>query len=708
MYIRVGQFGGQMKFFVTTPKNKRLINLIFNPISFALIFGTVIVLLFPDVFNKYQIKLNKKEKVLKGHYTYFVDLDSDGEAERIEIISPWNGQTAILLYKQGKVQYQFNFPGEWVININSFWGDVDNDNQLEIFICTLYQGKILLNCFNGITGAEFCTNLPLGHYKKINNTIDLSIYTGGLYDVNGDGIKEIYLSFTTGFSASFRQMLGVDLQSDSVFYAPQTCVNLLHPFSIDLDNDGQPEFTGNTQAVANCDTNVPYPDFYTWLLVLDSHLKFKFPPVRVGSFASRLMVVPVRNNNQNFLVALNINEGQSDSSSSLKIFDSQGKLIRSKIFPENSELSSVFLLRNSHNPGTFYLIQKNGVIEEWNFLLEKINEIKIKPLFSTFPLIVPIDANRFIYIFRLENFDDLYLVDDQFNNGIPITGAGGHEVRSVSLIGKDEKGIQLCITGNEYNYYYIYHRNSFFYFKYPVYLLIYLLSALLFFMLQKTLKIRAEQKFMAQKQIAELQLKAIKNQLHPHFTLNILNSIGSLFQSKNNEQADYLFGKYSKLLRQVIYDSDRFELSIDEEIEFVKNYLDLERFRLNNSFQYEIHVTDEDLRHIKIPKMLIHTFVENAVKHGLRDLDIPGKLSIEVKKEANHCLIIIDDNGIGRQQAGEKHSKGTGTGFKVLEQILDLYQYLENRKITYSIEDKYDKNKKSLGTKVTIRIPLHG
>ena len=164
-----------------------------------------------------------------------------------------------------------------------------------------------------------------------------------------------------------------------------------------------------------------------------------------------------------------------------------------------------------------------------------------------------------------------------------------------------------------------YFKNPLYYFKYPFYGLVYLIIYLFITLLYHIQRYRLNLKMEAEKKIASIQMKAIKNQIDPHFTLNILNAIGSLYSDeKNKDKADYIFGKYAKLIRQAVVSSDQIVVTVGEELDFIKNYLEVERFRRNNTFNYTINIGKDINEKTKIPRMLIHTFVENAIKYGIR------------------------------------------------------------------------------------------
>ncbi len=103
-------------------------------------------------------------------------------------------------------------------------------------------------------------------------------------------------------------------------------------------------------------------------------------------------------------------------------------------------------------------------------------------------------------------------------------------------------------------------------------------------------------------------MRSIKNQMDPHFTLNIINAIGSLFYKRDNKRADYVFGKYSKLLRTMVTNSDKIITTLSEELEYVKDFLDLELFRYDNKFIYEVKIEEGVNLNLDIPKTLSSYF----------------------------------------------------------------------------------------------------
>jgi sensor histidine kinase YesM len=215
------------------------------------------------------------------------------------------------------------------------------------------------------------------------------------------------------------------------------------------------------------------------------------------------------------------------------------------------------------------------------------------------------------------------------------------------------------------------------------------------------------EKIETEKKITELQLNTIRGQIDPHFTFNVINSIASVIYKEDKESAMKMFNKFSNLLRVVITSSAKTYRSIDDEISFVKNYLEIEKFRFKDKFEYSITLDKNVDKYKNIPKMVIQTHVENAIKHGLMHKEKEGKLSISIKCNDNENIIIIEDNGIGREKAKHLSTKSTGIGLKIINSYYDLFNKYNKEKIIQEIIDLEDVSDNSSGTKIIIKIPLN-
>jgi tetratricopeptide (TPR) repeat protein len=204
--------------------------------------------------------------------------------------------------------------------------------------------------------------------------------------------------------------------------------------------------------------------------------------------------------------------------------------------------------------------------------------------------------------------------------------------------------------------------------------------------------------------------KALRAQMNPHFIFNSLNSIQKyILQDQSQEAYDYL-AKFSKLIRQVLMNSERSDITIKDEVELLKLYVELEQRRFKNRFDYSINCSDKVPLDFKLPIMLVQPFVENAIWHGLMNLDKTkhGLLAIDFELEQDNLKIQIRDNGIGREAAAlkRKDSEYKSVGMMFTQKRLELLKESGNVNAKVEITDLKDEDGRANGTLVEIKLPL--
>jgi ligand-binding sensor domain-containing protein len=229
------------------------------------------------------------------------------------------------------------------------------------------------------------------------------------------------------------------------------------------------------------------------------------------------------------------------------------------------------------------------------------------------------------------------------------------------------------------------------------------------FLLQKRNRQRqkkAIEKITTEKKLTELEMQALKAQINPHFVFNCLNSIKGFIYDKDYPQADKYLDKFSDLMRSTIDNSDASIISLEEEIKYLDNYLQLEKLRFDEKFDYRI-VADSitDKKQLFVPAMLLQPYVENAIRHGIRFLENKkGQITISATVEGGFLVCKIDDNGIGREKAtalkSSRHIEYQSKGMSISKRRADLYN------IQQEIVDKKDESGKSLGTAIILKIPV--
>lgn len=212
---------------------------------------------------------------------------------------------------------------------------------------------------------------------------------------------------------------------------------------------------------------------------------------------------------------------------------------------------------------------------------------------------------------------------------------------------------------------------------------------------------------------AESRLQSLRLQMNPHFLFNALNSIQQMILANEEMVATKYLSRFSKLLRAVLIHSDKETITLKEEIEILKMYVELESVRFRDAFSYTI-TCDEDLEteEIKIPTLLIQPFVENAIWHGLMHKEGDRRLQISFSEQGDFLQCIIEDNGVGRKKAREishisgQDKKHTSRGIAVSEERLKTLKSSSGKYGNIQINDLESPSGEGLGTQVIINFPV--
>jgi tetratricopeptide (TPR) repeat protein len=220
-----------------------------------------------------------------------------------------------------------------------------------------------------------------------------------------------------------------------------------------------------------------------------------------------------------------------------------------------------------------------------------------------------------------------------------------------------------------------------------------------------------------QRQAGELEMQALRAQMNPHFIFNCLSSINRFILKNESKTASNYLTRFSRLMRMVLINSQKQLIALEDELEMLRLYLEMERLRFKNSFDYGITLLNEiDSGNIFIPPLLLQPFCENAIWHGLMHLPSvqsgrQGRLDIELSMQENILHCVITDNGIGREKAAEMKSKTAekekSMGLKITTERLALINRKKGIHTFYEIEDLKDEMGNVAGTKVTIKISFN-
>ena len=232
-----------------------------------------------------------------------------------------------------------------------------------------------------------------------------------------------------------------------------------------------------------------------------------------------------------------------------------------------------------------------------------------------------------------------------------------------------------------------------------------LLVAVLYFLYRQRL-------LQNQKRILTLEQDVLRTQMNPHFIFNALNSIKHYIINNEQKNAVHYLNKFSKLVRKILESSKLKEVSLQEELETMDLYMNIENIRFSNEIDYTISVDENlDLSTIKVPPLVLQPFLENALWHGLSSKKGNKKILLSVFKPSSDFIQIdIEDNGIGRTASAKIKAKKIinrkSIGIELTKERLQNFIKDFQNPFSLIFNDLFDEEEKPKGTKVALKIPI--
>jgi|GEM_PF-5366627 len=216
-----------------------------------------------------------------------------------------------------------------------------------------------------------------------------------------------------------------------------------------------------------------------------------------------------------------------------------------------------------------------------------------------------------------------------------------------------------------------------------------------------------------EKDIAELELLVLRNQLNPHFLYNSMNTLKLYILKNENIDAAKFIDRFSGLFRKVLNNSRQRLITLNDEVEAMQQYLELEQIRFRNAFTYSVDIDNEiDTSFTRIPPMIFQPFLENSINHGI-GLNENRNGHIDLKIQAvddEYYRVTIIDNGVGREYAqnlkSKKRNAHKSLGTQIIDDRLTAINKLFNYQSFFEYVDLYDDNRKAIGTRVDMYLPL--
>ncbi|MBA7578447.1 hypothetical protein ES708_20309 [subsurface metagenome] len=213
----------------------------------------------------------------------------------------------------------------------------------------------------------------------------------------------------------------------------------------------------------------------------------------------------------------------------------------------------------------------------------------------------------------------------------------------------------------------------------------------------------------SKKHILSTEQKLLRSQMNPHFIFNSLSAIQSyILKNKSLEAGSYL-SRFAKLMRSILDNSSKEFITLEDEIETLENYLNLQKIRLQNKLEYSIHVDKSMAAEvIMLPPMLSQPFIENAIEHGiLKKENQGGRIDVRFLDRSDHISLEVEDDGIGRKQAAKSgQKKHRSRAIEITKDRMILLSKYSKVKLEFNIIDLFDEHNTPCGTKVIFRLPM--
>ena len=212
-------------------------------------------------------------------------------------------------------------------------------------------------------------------------------------------------------------------------------------------------------------------------------------------------------------------------------------------------------------------------------------------------------------------------------------------------------------------------------------------------------------------QLAEARLSALQAQMNPHFVFNALNSIKRMILDGDNEKASRYLSKFALMIRMTLEHSKQLFVSLDENLEYLEAYLDMEKLRFDDSFQYSIETDEQvDTTETVLPSMMIQPLVENAIWHGLMHATHDKKINIVFSQTDNKMICTIEDNGIGISHSEKLRKKHRplhrSVGLENLRKRIKIMNEKYGTDCSLDIVDMGECGINGSGTRVTLQFKL--
>jgi hypothetical protein len=687
---------------------------------FAVLFSTIYLIINPELFNPYKIetRLLPKERCNSNQYH---NLDTDEFNENISFDTRRGNGSSFIEVSNKEYHFRKDYSMELV---KSFIADYDNDSYKEVYFCTNHRDSLFLTSFSYKT--KKLSYKYLGDIVKSN----ISFKTVGFlceHDYNNDSFNELYFYVNAKFNSTFRCIVRYDIKNNEIKKSPY--IESLIVNALPVKDNGKQKFVYTTWGLRK-HANYKSTDSLSYIkaefAVLDDNLDYVFKPIKYEGENKVVGCMKIKSEGKNYICLLidSISHKSKDlkEKTLIQIFSLSGLLMNYRFIEHD-----IFVIKNAYftlgdglNDDLYITLRDGG-------LLKMNNKLKFKKRIYFKDIDIPmlgfkgdIDGDGSVEMFFHDNSKkNNIIVKENFSNPVVFSRPKPYEVlEGVSVLGKVRESLHNSI-GHTYSrsieenlyleskylgLYLRYYKDNTFWHTYFYFALFFLFIFSTVWFIRYLVAKNMNDKYEVRNRIAELRFKNVSNQMSPHFTMNAMNSIASLIYKEDKDKAyDYL-SKFARLMKISLLDAGKSTRSLGEELVFVRAYLELQKLRFKDKLDFHIVEGGTSISKIKLMPFIVQTFVENAIKHGISDLDKTGLIKVLVTPKRDGVLIEVEDNGVGRRASMlNRRQPSTGKGISLVKEYMNVLNKKDNRHMSINIVDLYENDEPS-GTRIKIFI----
>lgn len=694
---------------------RHLLRFLINPLLLALPMTLIVAYFLSGFFSKYTIEQPEiKPFSINDAVFLYNDLDGNGNSDEVYFFTNTQGNaTAYAKLEQGAILGQWNMNGVFLSTKSCGLLDVDQDGKAEIVMLYFRNDSAFLSVFNPLNPEKlFRADIFIDTLSFSNTPDDFFFSDFRLNDLNGDSHPEITFSISAGFSLYPRKLYTYSPHNDTVIRSGYLANQVDLPSDLvfgDLDHDGTLEIVVGNFAPGNMKSfdKSSLHDHSSWLIILDHKLQFYAPPVEFKATPSYVFSHIIHSEGKTMVLSFFNNTSSNEQPSSISLYDPTQKKIIRQVFLDGYYQLRLIESKCSASNAVVY-DHKGEVFSIGSDLqLKQIGNLNKK---TTQVILAEIDVDgcgEKELILQDKEYKGFYVIRNDLTNPVflSIPGEPANQVFKALELQRNYQtyGFALQIEDNSYKI--SYKKNRLHMLRWTVYLSIFILLATTYQLSLTYFRNQLKKDYEKDKLIAELKLKSIRNQLDPHFTFNALNTIASALYKEDNKTAYTYFAKFSKLMRTSMLYSDKIVRRLNEEIDFTLQYLEIEKFRFRNKFNYEFDVDEDVDLTCEVPRMIIQTYADSAIANGLMHRFDGGMLLIAIKEHADHLEIRVTDNGVGIEKSKEYNKEKAFKSARIMDEFIILINDLNTSKINIKMYDLKE-NDVVAGTEVLIVIPF--